>query len=245
MGKDHKPKEIPADKLAENMPPIQETSIQKTSREFWKAFRENNDEVAQERVKMEREDNRKIWNWYRKTPVGKLWVKLRNHLKKTKSGRIGLVGIYLGMFVVLMFTPTLAGMGIDLFFGAQVGHTNLTQDQVDEGYVEPCLGNRSCSPTGAAYRMMSKSEKAGNPECPANADECISVITLQEECISVTTEIFEYAKKGDWFEANTIFLEKYPQVGKNFEVGTKFVFPITGLNPKYEDWAIDHVRCDY
>ena len=113
MGNDREPKEIPADKLAENLPPQRESARMKTLREFNEAVVENFDEVSEEREKNEREQNRKLWNWYRKTLPGKLWVKLRNRLKKSSVGRIGLAGIYLGMFIILIASPSLAGVGLD------------------------------------------------------------------------------------------------------------------------------------
>lgn len=245
MGKHSERKQIPADKLAENMPPALETKHDNSLLNRWRTFRENGEKLAEQREEAEAKRDRKIWNWFRKTPVGKLWVALRNNLRKSKAGRIVLTAIYLGLAALMFAIVPLARIGLDAYFGAQVGHTDLTQAQIDQGYVEPCTGSKSCSPSGAGYRILSDSEALANPNCTANAESCISVITLQRECTSVTTMIYEYAKESDWFEANTVFLKNYPTGSKNFAIGTKLVVPITGLTPTYEAWSIDQVRCDY
>lgn len=244
MGKHEKPKEIPADKLAENMPPARKPNMASKLADLRAKYvaRRDAQQAAQEKASYE--FDRKTWNWFRKTWLGKAWVRFRNNLKKTKSGRRILSGIYLtmagsGLLLLLAARPLLG-----LWFDSWGGHVNLTDKQLQAGYYEGCSGSKHCSPDGAAYRDMTASEKASDPNCKPNADECISVIPLRLECAYVTVVIDEYEKKDDWSAANRLFLEEYPEGRKNWVRGKPFTFSIAGLNGKYDHWVIDQVRCN-
>ena len=207
-----------------------------------KALREAQEERQE---KASAEFDRKTWNRFRKTRAGKAWIRFRNRLKKTPGGRKVLWGIQLSFALVPLIGLLSAWPLLGMWMDSWGGHVQLTDAQVAAGYYEGCSGSKHCSPDGAGYREMTPAEKASDANCMPNADDCISVIPLRLECQYVTVVINEYKNKGDWVEAERLFLKEYPKGSTNWKRGKPFTFSITGLNHKYAEWSIDQVRCDY
>jgi hypothetical protein len=245
MGKVHKPKEIPADKIAENLPPERAPNAFTKLAQVKKRWDEKRAAQEDAMDSASEEVDKKVWKWYRKTPMGKAWVRWRNRLRKTRRGRVILGGVYLSISAFWLSLLFLYGPVVDWIFGTNEGRIELTATQQQDGYSEGCSGKRCSFKDGAAWRFMTPAEQAADPECKPDSEDCLSVIPLEVKCEYITVMILKYIHSGDWFSDETVFQDKYPVGSKNWSTGKPLTFSISDLGSQHEEWSIDQVRCSY
>jgi hypothetical protein len=120
MGKDEEPKEIPADKFAENLPPAKKANLFSRLSAVKSEFLEKRSKAEAELERSQELASRKRWSKFRKTPLGKIWVQFKKHMNKTERGQKVFAGLVLafygsllvGMFFIIPLTGTLLDCSI-------------------------------------------------------------------------------------------------------------------------------------
>jgi hypothetical protein len=247
MGKDDEPKEIPADKLAENLPPAKEPNVFSKLKGFKNELAEKKARVEEARDRNEELAARKRWNKFRKTPLGKAWVQFKKRMKKTKNGRKVLAGLTLGFYgiilVGMLFAVPITGNLLDKLFSPN--QIELSQELKDQGFYQSCSGRKHCSPDGVAYKILDEQEQRASSVCDDRDEWCVRLIPLDIGCVELRVNVSYFEKEADWIAAASESFAMNPKVGKDFKISSVYDLPINSTQGDFPLISVDDAICNH
>ena len=247
MGNAEEPKEIPADKLAENLPPAKEPNVFKKLKDFKAELDEKRLKLEEARELDEEAAARKRWNKFRKTPLGKVWIRFKKRMKRTKNGRKVLTGLtfafygslLVGMFLVIPLTGTL----LDKIFNPN--QIELSQELKDQGFYQSCSGRKHCSPDGVAYKILDEQEQRASSVCDDRDEWCVRLIPLDIGCVELRVNVSYFEKEADWVAAASESFALAPKVGKDFKISAVYDLAINSTKGDYPLVSVDEAFCNH
>lgn len=179
------------------------------------------------------------------TPLGKWWAQKSIELKKTRGGKIVLIGVGIAQ-VVLLFAA-----GIAVLIGVRFGldeyvfpaDYNLTDAQKDEGYSRTTSSGRNATLDDVYYRFYNDDEY-GDQNCGLDSSWCIYALARNKGCPSIYME-FATREEDNVGSAvlEVIEVTKIAPNGEEYQMGERVTLGVVSKNPKAEYGSVERIYC--